>query len=571
MKEDEPRSLLPHMRLDDLLSELQGRLQAVLATRDRVHALLDAVVSVGSDLDLETVLRRIVETATTLVDACYGAMGVIGEENTLVQFVPVGLTEEEITRIEHWPHGLGLLGLLIKDPQILRLADISEHPESYGFPPGHPPMGGFLGVPIKVRDEVFGNLYLTEKRGGEEFDEDDEAVVVALATAAGVAIENARLYEDTRRRETWLKASSEVTTRLLSGAEPEEVLALMARRTREMAEADVVTVLLPGDDGETLRCTFEESADQDTPADAKVIGREIPVSGTLAGRAFLSGEPRMTTDSADDEAGTDAEEDLPVGPVAVVPIGRAGAVRGVLWLGKRHGRMPFSLSEVEMFHAFAGQAAVALELAETRKNAERLGLLEDRDRIAKDLHDVVIQRLFAVAMTLMGAVRLVERPEASSRVQSAIDELDTTIRQIRSTIFALQAPREESAPSLRAQVVDLVEGARGHLGFMPGLSLEGRLDTEVSPAIAEHLLAVLREALSNVVRHAKASRADVTVRNETRLLTLIVTDNGVGVPDSGRRSGLRNLEDRARRLGGSFEVTTAEGGGTRLRWTVPLD
>ncbi len=567
MKQDEPRSLLPHMRLDDLLSELQGRLEAVLATRDRVHALLDAVVSVGSDLALETVLRRIVETATTLVDACYGAMGVIGEENTLVQFVPVGLTEEEIARIEHWPHGLGLLGLLIKDPQILRLAHITDHPESYGFPPGHPEMGSFLGVPIRVRDEVFGNLYLTEKRGGGEFDEDDEAVVVALATAAGVAIENARLYEDTRRRETWLKASSEVTTRLLSGAEPDEVLALMARRTREMSEADVVAVLLPGDDGDTLLGAVAEG--EGTPAGAGITGREVAISGTLAGRAFLSGEPLMSNDS-DDDIDTDIEDELSMGPVAVVPIGRAGAVRGVLWLGKRHGRMPFSHLELEMFHAFAGQAAVALELAETRKNAERLGLLEDRDRIAKDLHDVVIQRLFAVAMTLMGAVRMVERPEASSRVQSAIDELDTTIRQIRSTIFALQTPREESAPSLRAQVVDLVEGARGHLGFMPGLSMEGRLDTEVSPAVAEHLLAVLREALSNLVRHAKASRADVTVRNEDRLLTLIVTDNGVGVPAAGRRSGLRNLEDRAHRLGGSFELTAPEGGGTRLQWSVPL-
>lgn len=567
MTQDEPRSLLPHMRLDDLLSELQGRLEAVLATRDRVHALLDAVVSVGSDLDLEVVLRRIVETATTLVDACYGAMGVIGEENTLVQFVPVGLTEEEIARIEHWPRGLGVLGLLIKEPQILRLAHISDHPESYGFPPGHPEMDSFLGVPIRVRDEVFGNLYLAEKRGGGGFDEDDEAVVVALATAAGVAIENARLYEDSRRRETWLKASSEVTTRLLSGAEPDEVLALMARRTREMSEADVVAVLLPADDGDTLVGAVTECGDGETPAG--ITGRQVAITGTLAGRAFLSGEPLMSNDSGDD-IDTGIEDELSVGPVAVVPIGRAGAVRGVLWLGKRRGRMPFSHAELEMFHAFAGQAAVALELAESRKNAERLGLLEDRDRIAKDLHDVVIQRLFAVAMTLMGAVRLVERPEASSRVQSAIDELDTTIRQIRSTIFALQTPAEESRPSLRAQVVDLVEGARGHLGFMPGLTMEGRLDTEVPPDVAEHLLAVLREALSNLVRHAKASRADVTVRNENRLLTLIVTDNGVGVPAAGRRSGLRNLEERAQRLGGSFELTAPEGGGTRLMWSVPL-
>ncbi|GIH67700.1 sensor histidine kinase [Microbispora siamensis] len=561
MTENEPRSLIPSMRLDDLLAELQSRLEAVLATRDRVHALLEAVVSIGSDLDLEVVLRRIVETATTLVDATYGAMGVIGEENTLVQFVPVGLTEEEIAKIEHWPHGLGLLGLLIKEPQTLRLSDISQHPESYGFPPGHPPMGSFLGVPVRVRDEVFGNLYLTEKRGGGNFDEDDEAIVVALATAAGVAIENARLYEESRRRETWLQASADITTRLLSGAEPQEVLTLIARRAREMADADAVAILLPRKGADTLQAALEDGEPGTRPA-----GGDVPIEGSLAGRAFLSGEPLMLDDPGD----TGDTGDVEAGPVAAVPLGAAGAVRGVLALLKRPGRMPFSQSELRTLHAFAGQAAVALELAETRRDAERLGLLEDRDRIAKDLHDVVIQRLFAVAMTLMSAVRLVERPEASSRLQSAIDELDTTIRQIRSTIFALQTPREDASPSLRAQVVDLVEGARGHLGFMPGLSLEGRLDNDVPAEVAEHLLAVLREALSNLVRHAKATRADVAVHAGDGRLTLVVEDNGVGIPAEGRRSGLRNLADRAERLGGAFTLGSPEAGGTRLEWSVPL-
>ncbi|MEU7912384.1 sensor histidine kinase [Microbispora bryophytorum] len=570
MRENEPRSLIPSMRLDDLLAELQSRLEAVLATRDRVHALLEAVVSIGSDLDLEVVLRRIVATAATLVDATYGAMGVIGEENTLVQFVPVGLSEEEIARIEHWPHGLGLLGLLIKEPQTLRLADISRHPESYGFPPGHPPMGSFLGVPVRVREEVFGNLYLTEKRGGGNFDEDDEAIVVALATAAGVAIENARLYEESRRRETWLRASSDITTRLLSGGEPQEVLTLIARRAREMADADAVAILLPNRDRDVLGVALQDVEPVEDGPGIRLVNDEVAVEGSLAGRAFLRGEPLALDDLDDSRAHLIWAGDPPVGPVAAVPLGAAGAVRGVLALVKRSGRMPFSQSELRTLHAFAGQAAVALELAETRRDAERLGLLEDRDRIAKDLHDVVIQRLFAVAMTLMSAVRLVERPEASSRLQSAIDELDTTIRQIRSTIFALQTPREDAAPSLRAQVVDLVEGARGHLGFMPGLSLEGRLDNDVPAEIAEHLLAVLREALSNLVRHARATRADVTLHAADGRLTLVVEDNGVGIPAEGRRSGLRNLADRAERLGGALTLTSPDTGGARLEWSVPL-
>jgi signal transduction histidine kinase len=566
MTEKEPRSVVPRMRLDELLAELQTRLEAVLATRDRVQSLLEAVVSVGSDLDLETVLRRIVETATTLVNASYGALGVIGEENTLIQFVPIGLSEEEIARIEHWPHGLGLLGLLIKEPQTLRLAHICDHPESYGFPPGHPEMGSFLGVPLRVRDEVFGNLYLTEKRGGGEFDEEDEAIVVALATAAGVAIENARLFEETRRRETWLQASSEITTTLLSGAEPHEVLTLMARRAREMADADIAAILLPGDGGQSLRVVIEDGETADD-----VIPVEPAMPDSLEGRALLSGEPVMVNDCAESDVPTAIAEHLAVGPVAAVPLGAAGAVRGVLLLGKRSGRLPFNQAEVRMLHAFAGQAAIALELAEARKDAERLGLLEDRDRIAKDLHDVVIQRLFAVAMTLMSTVRLVERPEASSRLQDAIDELDNTIRQIRSTIFALQTPRESSAPSLRAQIVDLVEGARGHLGFMPGLQMEGRLDTRVSAEVGEHLLAVLRESLSNIVRHAKASKACVSAEAGDDRLTLLIEDNGIGLPADGRRSGLRNLKERATRLGGEFDVDSLKEGGTRVRWSVPLD
>ncbi|MFC4590874.1 sensor histidine kinase [Sphaerisporangium corydalis] len=561
MSSDDPHPLIPNMRLDELLAELHSRLEAVLSTRDRVHSLLEAVVAIGSDLQLETALRRIVETATHLVDASYGALGVIGEENTLLEFIPVGLSQEEIARIEHWPHGLGLLGLLIKEPRSLRLARISDHPASHGFPPGHPPMGSFLGVPIRVRDVVFGNLYLTEKRGGAEFDEDDQAIVTALATAAGVAIENARLYEETRRREIWLQASSEVTTSLLSGAGVDAVLTQVAKRVREMTGADVALIRFPTEDGEALRVVIADGAPE-------LVGTEVAVIGSLSGAAYLSGEPRMVShlDAGDAEIGGDVE----IGPAAAVPLGAAGSVRGILALGKHPGRMPFTQSILHMLHAFAGQAAVALELAETRKDAERLGLLEDRDRIAKDLHDVVIQRLFAVAMTLMSAVRLVDRPEASGRLQHAIDELDETIRQIRSTIFALQVPRGADEPSLRARIVELLEGARGHLGFMPGLRMEGQLENAVPAPVAEHLLAVLREALSNVVRHAKASKAEVSAEVSDGRVILVVRDNGVGLPEDGRRSGLRNLEERAAQLGGSFQAGRPADGGTRITWSVPL-
>ncbi|MFC4062612.1 GAF domain-containing protein [Planomonospora corallina] len=566
MTDRERHALSPHMRLDDLLAELQTRLEAVLATRDRVHALLEAVVSVGSDLDLETVLRRIVETATTLVDAAYGALGVVGEERTLVQFIPVGLSEEEIARIEHWPHGKGLLGLLIEDPRPLRLADITDHPASRGFPEGHPPMGSFLGVPVRVREEVFGNLYLTEKRGGGQFDEDDEAIVVALATAAGVAIENARLYGDTRRRETWLQASSEITTSLLSGTDPREVLTRVARRAREMVDADIVAVMLADETRETLRVVVA-----DGEAAGLVTGHRVAVAGSLAGEAFLRGESLRLNDLSDTDMLTVTAEHLAVGPVAAVPLGAAGVVRGVLKLGKRIGRLPFSHADLRTLHAFAGQAALALELAEARRDAELLGLLEDRDRIAKDLHDVVIQRLFAVAMTLMATARKVERPEAAGRMQHAVDELDQIIRQIRSTIFALQTPRDTAEPSLRARIVELVESSRGHLGFMPGLRMEGPLDVEVPEPLAEHLLEVLREALSNILRHAKAGRAEVTAEVAGRQLVLTISDNGVGLPEDVRGGSLSALAERAAGLGGSFATASPPEGGTRLEWSVPLD
>ncbi|MEU7990010.1 GAF domain-containing protein [Streptosporangium canum] len=565
MAQVEPGALLPSMRLDELLSELQTRLEAVLATRDRVHALLNAVVVVGSDLNLETALRRIVETAATLVDATYGALGAVGEHNTLVQFIPVGLSEEEIARIEHWPHGLGLLGLLIKEPRPLRLAHISDHSESYGFPPGHPPMGSFLGVPIRVREEVFGNLYLTEKRGGGEFDAEDEAIVTVLAAAAGVAIENARLYADSRRRERWLQASAEVTTSLLSGAEPGQVLTLIARRAREMAGADVVAVLLPDDSGRILQVAIADGL-----ACEEVTCAQAPVADSLAGRAFTSGEPLMVADPAEAGVPIAIADYVSLGPVAAVPIGAPGSVRGVLSLGKHSGRLPFSQAELHTLHAFAGQAAIALELAESRMDAERLGLLEDRDRIAKDLHDVVIQRLFAVAMTLMSTVRLVDKPEASARLQTSIDELDATIRQIRATIFALQTSSEDGVEGLRAQITGLVEGARGQLGFMPALTMEGRLDAMVPDQVAEQMLAVLREALSDVVCHARASKVEVAVEVRADRLVLTVIDDGLGVPEGGRHSGLRNLQDQAERLGGSFAVESRPGGGTCLMWSVPL-
>jgi signal transduction histidine kinase len=540
--EDRARLVLPQLRLDDLLGELQSRLATVMRTRDRTHALLEAIVSIGGDLDLETVLRSIVEAASTLVEARYGALGVIGEGGRLRRFVTVGVTQEQIDALEHWPHGLGILGLLIKDPRPIRLADLSAHPASSGFPADHPPMKRFLGVPIRVRDEVFGNLYLTEKAGGGEFDDEDENVVVALATAAGVAIENARLYQDARRRERWLQASAEVSTALLSGTDPDEVLDLVVRRAREICDADLATVALA--EGAAPDLVVRAAAGPG----AEAVGTRL--DDETAGEVFRTGSS------------------LAPGRELIVPLGVESSARGVLSVANAAGGEEFGESVRRLLETFAAQAAIALELAQRRRDAERLVVLEDRDRIAKDLHDTVIQRLFAIALTLMSAIKITQKREVAVRVQRAVDDLDDTIRQIRSTVFALQvSPGDEQ--TLRSRLYGVVDDAAESLGFAPAVRLDGLLDIVVDEVTGDHLVAVLREALSNVTRHARASRADVSVAAGADL-ALRVTDDGVGIGETGRRSGLANMADRATSLGGSFVVRAGEQGGTSLEWRVPL-
>ncbi len=565
MDASKPRSLLPNLRLDELLAELQARLEAVLATRDRVNALFDAVVAIGTNLDIEVVLRGIVEAAVSLVDAKYGAMGVVGEGGRLADFIPVGLTEAQIGGIDHWPEGRGLLGALITHPEPMRIRDLSQHALSSGFPAGHPPMTSFLGAPIRIRDEVYGNLYLTEKRGGGEFDEEDEAVLVALAAAAGVAIENARLYDEARRQERWLRASSEVTSTLLSGSGTREALELITVRSLEMSGADLVVLALPTTDGSQLQIEHAAGAGA-----SDALGLVLTTGASASGHVLATGE-RMTVDDFrnDPRVSQVARAHMDLGPAVLVPLGIAGNVRGVLTAGRRPGAMQLAPAAAEMLVTFAGQAGIALELAEHRRQAERAAVFEDRDRIARDLHDLVIQRLYATGMSLQGAVAFVGAPEVAQRVSAAVDALDETIKEIRTSIFALQARPEAKPVSLRARILRVSDEMTEFLGFPPALRLEGELDGGVPEDVAEQLLAALREALSNVARHATATAVDVHVR-AAEVLSLVVRDNGVGISDNGRRSGLGNLEQRARKAGGSLRIEQAAAGGTELEWWVPL-
>jgi signal transduction histidine kinase len=559
-------SALPQLRLDDLLAELHSRLEAIIATRDRMRGLLEAVIAIGSGLELETMLRRIVEAAVGLVDARYGALGVIGDDQRLSEFIPVGLEPDEIAGIHHWPQGEGILGLLVKNPRSMRLADLSAHPESSGFPDGHPEMRSFLGVPVRVRERVFGNLYLTEKQGGGEFTEDDEAILTALGAAAGVAIENARLYDEARRQQDWLRASGELTIQLLSGATPSAVLEALTRQALTLSGADLVTLALPDDDGRRLTLEFAEGSGAD-----HARGLVVPAADSLSGKVLATGERLTVDDFASDERTASAAR-YPmghIGPAVLFPLGTPGNVRGVLTMGRRAGRQPFSLRVTEMIEAFAGQAAVALELAARRADAEHLSVLEDRDRIARDLHDLVIQRLYATGMSLQGTLPMTTRPEVASRIRDSVDAMDDTIKDIRATIFELQA-RRPAGSSLRAEILVLIDEMTAMLGFAPTLRLGSGLAAPVPGEIAEHLIAVLREALSNVARHAGATTVSVTVDVATGMLSLLVRDNGCGIPEGAHRSGLRNMAGRAEKLGGEFRLSPAEGGGTELEWRVPV-
>ncbi|SDN48917.1 Histidine kinase-, DNA gyrase B-, and HSP90-like ATPase [Streptomyces sp. cf386] len=561
------RVRLPQLKLDELLEELQARLDAARGTRDRVHSLLEAVLSVGRELDLEQALHSIVEAAAVLVDAEYAALGVIGPDGKrLSAFHTVGVSEEQIARIGPFPEGHGILGELIRHPEPLRLTKISEHPASYGFPAHHPPMNTFLGAPIRVRDQVFGNLYLTEKRGGVQFDEEDESVLSTLAVAAGVAIDNARLYEESRLRERWLQANGELTHSLMSGGERGEALGLIAERAREITGAALAVVAMPLEDTDALE--VELAVGQGAEAHQGLV---LPMNGSLIGQAFSTATPVTSPDVTHDERVPAASPRFDgLGAAVAVPIGVGDGVRGVVLLVREVGRPPFSEKEIVPLRGFAAQAAIAMELAERRQDAEQIALLQDRDRIARDLHDLAIQRLFATGMTLQSAGRFIEHKEASERVARAVEDLDETIKIIRSTIFGLRARDGASGSGLRGRVVRVAGEAAPMLGFAPSVRMEGLLDTDVPREVADHVEAVLSEALTNVGRHAHADRAEVALETDGREVRLTVSDNGVGIPADGRRSGLANMAERGRQLGGELNVITPEGGGSTLVWRVPL-
>ncbi|MEO5651848.1 MAG: GAF domain-containing sensor histidine kinase, partial [Marmoricola sp.] len=526
------------------------------------------------ELNLDDLLRRIVAVAGKLVGARYAALGVLntGSKRGLATFIHDGIPVELAGVIGELPSGHGLLGLIIDEPRPLRLHDMGEHQASFGFPKDHPPMRSFLGVPVRTRDQVFGNLYLTEKEGGGDFTEQDERIVVALAAAAGVAVENARLRDDARRRERWLSATAEITGLLLGAIRGGEALQLVVDRALEVAEADAVWIATG--DSEASGTLGHDTPGEDVRVQA-IAGLEIDLTGeptrplgvALARQVIESGVPVVVEDLSGDAPLPNSWPQL--GPAILVPLRDPSGIPGVLVLAwmphhdTQHKELDWALPA-----RFAEQAALALQLTRAQRDRQRLAVFEDRDRIGRDLHDLVIQRLFAVGLSLQGATRLQDSGEVSRRLELAVDDLDTTIKDIRTTIFALGAP--EAGVDLEGEVTRLVDRAAAAFQSRPSLVFEADVGARVGAEEAPDLLAVLSEALSNAARHANASRVEVRVWVDEGDVTLEVRDDGGGIPVGVTESGLRNMRLRAERRGGSCEILSAETGGTHVRWRIPV-
>ncbi len=550
---------------DDLLREVADRVQGAIDERARWELLLDAVVTIGADLDLDGLLARIVTAASRLADARYAALGVIGSgvEQPLRTFVHHGVSAEQVEEIGDLPSGHGLLGLISDRPEPLRLHEIADHPASSGFPPHHPPMRSFLGVPVRIRDRVFGNLYLTEKAGGQDFTEQDERIVVALAAAAGVAIENARLYEEAAQRQRWLAATAEITG--LLARTTDDALQIVADRVRDLAGADVAWVVA-GPDESQLAVQVVSGPQVDL---AEVAG--LSLQHSLAREVVHSQQPLTVPDMGEDRRATllDQVAGWPVlGPVIVVPFRQGAEVEGVLalgWVPENAGG--FTSVDAELPASFAEQAALALQVSRSREDQQQLAVFQERDRIALDLHDLVIQRLFAIGLGLERTSRQAADDGVSERLGTAIDDLDDTIKDIRRTIFALGAP--DQATDVQAGVTRLVERAAVTLRFRPTIAFDGPVRTMIAGGVAADVLAVLGEALSNASRHANASTVDVRLAVADEIV-LEVTDNGDGIDGTVAESGLRNMRRRAEQRDGRCEIGPGPRGGTRVRWSVPL-
>ncbi|UOX90635.1 GAF domain-containing protein [Amycolatopsis sp. FBCC-B4732] len=547
---------LPRMELDQLLGQLVERAQEVMGTQGRLRGLLHASQMVTGDLALPTLLRRIVEAARELLGARYAALGVIGPDGQLAEFVHVGMDDETVARVGQLPEGKGLLGAVVEDPRPIRLANITDDPRSSGFPGEHPPMRSFLGVPIRVRGVVFGNLYLTECRHGE-FTAEDEQLALALAATAGQAIDNARLYETARKQQEWLGASGAIMRELLA-TRSGRPLELIAEHTLDLADADLVTVVRPDADRLRIEVAVGLGADE-------LVGRQVERTGTMSGQVFTTGAPVLGS-WVDRQGMPDAPPALrtDLDAVLVVPLTGAGQVNGVLTAARKIGRPSFTGDDLEMAAGFASQASVAIELADARAEQQRNELYDERDRIAAELHSQVVQRLYGIGLSLQTTAGAARSEAVARRVRTAIADLDAVIAQIRDTVFQLDDVLPRSSTSVHDRVLEVLSELGDELGLTASTEFSGKLDAISPPDLADELVTALREGLTLIARSTGAGSVRVAVRSGAERLSVVLAHDGS--PSSAPpEEELARIADSARRRGGVSEVHERE-----LTWWVPI-
>nr|WP_274637247.1 GAF domain-containing protein [Microbacterium bovistercoris] len=558
-----PTPDLPRGELETTIRELIARAQRVLDTQGRLRQLLTATRVVTEPLDIEQVLIRIVKAAVDLARARYGAIGVRDQDGSLERFIHVGMDDEQVAAVGHLPEWRGLLGIVFHEGQNLRLAHIVDDPRSVGFPEGHPPMDSFLAVPVRVRDTVFGNLYLTDQVDGA-FSDEDEALIESLAAAAGVAIENARLYEEARRHERLSKALSEISAALLDPG-TEDVLALVTERLTGVVATELVTIVVPVD-VDDWRIASAQGARA-----AGLTGILIPAASALGARAVESGEV-VTGAFADQDTEHRIRGDrgAVLGPSAAVPLNAGGRPIGALCVSRDDPGRPFTRTELDTIEEFANQAGIALSLAWARRDRQQLEVIDERSRIARDLHDHVIQRLFATGLGLQALASA--EPAAAARLDAHVAELDAAIAEIRTAIFTLRTrPAAGGAGLTRNRILDVIGELTPALGGSPSVTFTGAIDLTLTGAVADDVIAVVREGLANIARHARAQNTAVDVSVSEVAIVVTIEDDGDGVgSDATLTGGTANLRDRAESRGGEFSLRPRAAGGTRLEWRAPL-
>jgi len=558
-----------------LVSKMHGELDRLLSARDQMEQLLRVFVEIGADLDLDVTLNRIVTAAMELTSAAYGAAALRDAEGNMLSFVHQGMDDGTIRRIGHLPAGKGVLSMTLLDDHPLRMNDLTQHPATVGFPEHHPPMRAFLAVPITLRGTSFGSLYLTHVDPDLVFSESDEVAARALTFPAAIAIDNAQLFERERTAARWMAASREITTALLSNAGPNQrPLHLIAERARVLADAEHVIVLVPDTPDGPADVPGDGPADQiDTLVVAAAVGinatdllgQQVPVQGSTTGAAFRSGEPLITEALTYPIAGF---SDVGQRPAIVMPLRTREHVAGVIVIARGVDQPAFSESYLDVLNDFATHAAIALVLSSARENSRQLSILAERERIAHDLHDHVIQRIFAAGMDLQGTLARSDSAEIADRLNRTLDDLQTIIEEIRTTIFQLKPTAGQNA-DFRHRIARVIADLTGTRDIVTTVRFHGPM-AAVGGELAEHAEAVTAEAISNALRHSGAARLTVEV-SVADIFTLDITDNGCGIPaDNARRSGLASMQYRAEQLGGTCDLSTPPGGGTRVHWIAPL-